>query len=200
MCGNNREEMKVGVDAKRKTAGGRGEEKRGESEEKKKQRSSRKDLRLRNGTRKNESSGGRRSPSRKRSIQKLNSASSSKIRIQQRGVTAQERLDLQGERFSSYRKGNRKYRGGQRTETNRTAAELCLLLFFKLNYLIWLPRVDFHGHMWVYHSIDLSSWHASFPRRDKRIFWLWEGRRFSFRWGSSRAKFFFLQGLGWIKK
>lgn len=96
--------MKVGVDAKRKTAGGRGES------EEEKNRSSRKDLRLRNGTRKNESRGGRRSPSRKRSIQKLNSASSSKIGIQQRGVTAQERLDLQGERFSSSRKGNKKYR------------------------------------------------------------------------------------------
>lgn len=102
--------MKVGVDAERKTAGGRGEGRRGESDErKKKQRSSRKDLRLRNGTRKNESRGGRRrSPSRKRSIQKPNSASSSKIRIQRRGVTAQERLDLQGERFSSSRKENKK--------------------------------------------------------------------------------------------
>lgn len=86
----------------------RGEESGGESEEKKKQIFE-KDLRLRNRTRKNESRG-RRSPSRKRSIQKLNSASSSKIRIQQRGVTAQERLDLQGERFSFSRKGNKKYR------------------------------------------------------------------------------------------
>lgn len=177
MWGNNREEMKVGVDAERKTAGRRGEARRGESDEKN-QRSLRKDLRWRNGRRKNESRGGRRSPSRKRSIQKLNSASSSKIRIQQRGVTAQERLDLQGERFSSSRKGNKKYRWGQRTETNRTADELCL--FFELNYLVRLPRDVFHGHMWVYHSIDLSSWHASFPRCDKRIFWLWEGRRFAF--------------------
>lgn len=93
---------------------------------KKTQRSSRKDLRLRNGTRKNESRGGRRSPSRKRSIQKLNSASSSKFRIQQRGVTAQERLDWQGERFSSSRKGNKKYRWGQRL----TGRQMNYIFFF----------------------------------------------------------------------
>lgn len=95
------------------SGGGREEKTAGGSEggESKKNRSSRRDLRLRNGTRKNESRGGRRSPSRKRSIQKLNSASSSKIRIQRRGVTAQERLDKWGESFiSSSRKGNEKYR------------------------------------------------------------------------------------------
>lgn len=108
--------MKVGVDVKKRQLGGVREGRV------KKNRSSRRDLRLRNGTRKNESRGGRRSPSRKRSIQKLNSASSSKIRIQRRGVTAQERLDKWGESFiSSSRKGNEKYRRGQRMETNRTA-------------------------------------------------------------------------------
>lgn len=108
--------MKVGVDVKKRQLGGVREG------GVKKNRSSRRDLRLRNGTRKNESRGGRRSPSRKRSIQKLNSASSSKIRIQRQGVTAQERLDKWRESFiSSSRKGNEKYRRGQRMETNRTA-------------------------------------------------------------------------------
>lgn len=129
MWGNNREEMKWGWTQKeRQLGGGQG------GRWKKTQRSSRKDLRLRNGTRKNESRGGRRSPSRKRSIQKLNSASSSKIRIQQRGVTAQERLDWQGERFSSSRKGNKKYRWGQRL----TGRQMNYVFFF----LSWITLFD----------------------------------------------------------
>lgn len=46
------------------------------------------------------------------------------------GVTAQERLDKPGESFiSSPRKGNEKYRRGQRMETNRTA-DLSHFFFF----------------------------------------------------------------------
>lgn len=45
----------------------------------------------------------------------------------------------------------------------------------------------FYGQMGTYHSINLSSRHASFMC-DKRISLLWKGRRFSFLWGSSWAE------------
>lgn len=147
---------------------------------------------------------GRRSPSRKWFIQKLNSASSSKIRILQWGLRLRSVRTDEGESFSSSRKGNEEYRRGQSGETNGTADKWsffggCFIVisssfFFAPKSLFWTelphstrPKPPFHGQMRAYHSIDLSSWHASL-RCDKRIFSLWEGRRFSFLRGSSWAR------------
>lgn len=61
---------------------------------------------------------GRRSPSRKWFIQKLNSASSSKIRILQWGLRLRSVRTDEGESFSYSRKGNEEYRqdrAGRRT-------------------------------------------------------------------------------------